>query len=745
MSTHIIGKPITRVDAHAKVTGEAKYPGDFVMEHMLHAKILFAGRPHARVLSIDTTKAEAVPGVVAVFTAQDVPVNEYGLQTRDQPVLCGPGSSKPGTDVARFVGDQVALVVAETERAAARARDLIHVEYEDLPPVFDPFEALEPGAPQLHSHRQSSEIHPELCTEGNLISHHQIRKGDVEAAWSEADVIVEGEYRTPAQEHAYLQPEAGLAYIDEQGRVTVVSAGQWTWEDQQAIAHALDIPPEQVRVIYPAIGGAFGGREDMSVQIVLALATHKLHRPVKTVWSREESIIGHCKRHPMWIWSKLGATREGKLVAAEARVVADGGAYCYTTNKVLGNCTVTCTGPYEIPNIKVDVDGVYTNNLPSGAFRGFGSPQGIFAAEMQMNKLAQALEMDPVELRLKNLLREDSPAAMGTPLPGGVSLVEVTEQCARAAGWQKTVQGWQKPSTSNGVGIAVAFKNIGFSFGYQENCWAKVELQGTAEIEEAVVYIGSAEVGQGTHTAIHQMAAEALGLPFERVRLVASDTSTSPGSSGSVSASRMTFMAGNAVRGAAEQALEQWHAEERPAIAEYTYLAPKTTPFDPETGHGVPNLAYGYVAEAVEVQVDTDTGELRIRRVVCADDAGKAINPQQVEGQIEGGVVQAAGWATCENLITEGGHVLTPHLSTYLIPTICDIPDQVESVIVEHPDPRGPWGARGMGEMPFIPLAPALTAAIHDATGVWFDELPLTPERVLQGLSSQSCPDADER
>ncbi|MEE8391227.1 MAG: molybdopterin cofactor-binding domain-containing protein, partial [Anaerolineae bacterium] len=551
------------------------------------------------------------------------------------------------------------------------------------------------------------------------------------------DVIVEGEYHTPTQEHAYLQPEAGLAYIDSENRVTVVAAGQWTWEDQQTIAHALDIPPEQVRVIYPAIGGAFGGREDMSVQIVLALAARRLRRPVKIVWSREESIIGHCKRHPMWIRCKWGATREGKLIAAEARVVADGGAYCYTTNKVLGNCAVTCSGPYEIPNVRVDVDGVYTNNLPSGAFRGFGAPQGIFAAETQMNKLAQALEMDPVELRLKNLLRDESPTVMGTPLPGGVSLVKVTKQCARVAGWQQTVHGWQKPSTH--IGIAVAFKNIGFSFGYQENCWAKIELQGEAEIEKAIVYIGSAEVGQGTHTAIRQMAAEALSLPLEQVRLVASDTATSPGNSGSVSASRMTFMAGNAVRGAAEQALERWRAEEeRPAIAEYTYLAPKTTPFDPETGHGVPNLAYGYVAQVVEVQVDTETGELRILRVVCADDVGKAINPQQIEGQIEGGIVQAVGWATCENLLTAEGRVLTPHLSTYLIPTISDIPEQVESVIIEHPDPRGPWGARGMGEMPFIPLAPALVAAIHDATGVWFDELPLTPERVLRGLAVSS-------
>jgi CO/xanthine dehydrogenase Mo-binding subunit len=746
MTKRHIGQPVARVDARAKVTGEAEYPGDVAMEGMLHAKTLFAGRPHARILSIDTSTAEALPGVVAVLTAKDVPVNEYGLQTPDQPVLCGPGSSKPDADVARFVGDQVALVVAETERIAARARDLIHVEYRDLPALTDPFEALKPDAPQLHPHRQPSEIHPELRIEGNLICHHQIRKGDVEAAWAEADVIVEGKYQTPPQEHAYLQPEAGLAYIDDAGQVTVVVAGQWAWEDQQEIAHALDLLPEQVRVIYPAIGGAFGGREDMSVQIVLALAAWKLRRPVKMVWTREESIIGHCKRHPMWFHCKWGATREGKLVAAEVRVVADGGAYCYTTNKVLGNCTTTCTGPYEIPNIKVDVDGVYTNNPPSGAFRGFGAPQGIFAAETQMNKLAQALGMDPVELRLKNLLRDGSLTAMGTPLPGGVSLVEVTERCARAAGWQRTDQGWQKPPTRStqpavrsGIGLAVGIKNIGFSFGYQENCWAKVELRGEAKIKQAVVYIGSADVGQGSHTAIRQMAAEALRLPLEQVRLVASDTGTSPGSSGSASASRTTFMAGNAVRGAAETALERWQDEERPAVAEYTYLAPKTTPFDPETGYGTPNFAYGYVAEAVEVEVDTETGQVRIPRVVCADDAGKAVNPQQVEGQIEGGVAQAVGWVTCENFVTAGGCVLTPHLSTYLIPTIADVPEQVKSVIVERPDPRGPWGARGMGEMPLIPLAPALIAAVHDATGVWFDEFPLTPERVLAALGRAEC------
>jgi CO/xanthine dehydrogenase Mo-binding subunit len=738
---HVIGEVLPRVDAHAKVTGEAKYPGDLAMDGMLHAKILFAGRPHARILKLDTAEAASMPGVTAILTAADVPVNERGLQIPDQPVLCGPGSSKPGADIVRFVGDHVALIVADTESTAIHARDAVIVEYEDLPVLTDPLRALERGAFQIHARRQLSPIHPEVCVDGNRISHHQIRKGDVEAAWSQADVIVESEYRTPSQEHAYLQPEAGLAYIDGGGRVTVAVAGQWASEDQHQISRALNLPLDQVRVIYPAIGGAFGGREDMSVQVVLALAAWKLRRPVKTVWGREESILGHCKRHPFWIRSKWGATRAGKLMAAEIQIVADGGAYCYTTNKVLGNAAATCSGPYEIPNVKADIDGVYTNNPPSGAFRGFGSPQAIFAAEMQMAKLAEALGMDPVEFRLKNMLREGSLTHMDTPLPAGVSLVEVTERCAAASGWNRTKAGWCKPATEEapssmrkGVGMAAAMKNVGYSFGYSDNCSARIELRGASEIEQALVYLGSAEVGQGTHSVICQMAAAALGVAPERVRLIASDTATSPHSSGSVSASRMTLMAGNALRGAAEKALASWHAQARPATGEFTYLAPKTTPFDPETGRGTPNFSYGYVAEGVEVEVDIETGELRVVRVICVDDVGRAINPQQVVGQVEGGVVQALGWLTCENFVTRGGYVQTPNLSTYLIPTTADLPERVESVVVELPNPIGPWGARGMGEMPFIALAPALVAAVHEATGIWFDEFPLTQERILAAL-----------
>jgi len=745
----VIGQSIKRIDAYDKVTGQALYGADINLPGQVFMKILFAGRPHAIVKKIDASKAEALDGVLAVFTAKDVPNNEYGLIMNDQPVLCGPGSSKAYADHVRFIGDQVAVVVAETEEIAAQGRALIEVEYEDLPVITDADEARKDDALRLHPDKES-----------NIFSHLRIRKGDIEKGFAEADVIVESEYRTPIQEHAYLQPEAGIAYIDEEGRVTVQCAGQWLHEEQEQIAHALGLPLERVRVIHPAIGGAFGGREDISIQIVLALAVWHLdqrgiHRAVKTVWSREESIIGHHKRHIFILRSKWGATKEGKITAAQVEVVQDGGAYCYTSNKVLGNATLMCTGPYEIPNVHVDTYSVYTNNIPGGAFRGFGGPQGAFAAETQINKLAVRLQMDPVALRMKNIVREGSLLSVQTPLPKGVSMPEVVEKCAESAGWQKKENGWQRPyavsmpkssgkknvnpgaapesAIKHGIGFACGFKNVGFSYGAPEQCQATIELHGNTEIERVVLHHAAAEVGQGTHTALKQMAADAVGVPFEKVETIYADSAFTE-NSGSVSASRMTFMAGNSIIGAAQAALQKWKEEERPAIATYQYKPARTTPLDPQTGYSTPNFAYGYMAQAVRVDVDTETGQVYVRDVISTHDVGKAINPQQVEGQIEGAVVQALGFAVLENFIQKDGYVLTDKFSTYLIPGVLDIPERVKSIIMEFPAPNGPWGARGMAEMPLIPMAPAVIHAVHDATGVWFDEFPLTPERVLRGL-----------
>lgn len=734
----IIGESINRLDAKVKVTGEAKFPGDYNLPNQVYMKVLFSDRPHAIIKKIDASKAEAMPGVIAVLTAKDVPVNVYGLISPDQPVLCGPGSNQENADRVRFIGDQIALVMAETEAIAVEARKKILVDYQDLPLITDPREAMKPGAFLLDPKRES-----------NTFQHYQIRNGDVEEGFSKADVIIEGIYHTPAQEHAYLQPESGISYIDEEGRVTVVVGGQWAHEDQEQIAHSLGLPMEKIRVIYPAIGGAFGGREDMSVQIILALAAWRLHqrginRPVKIIWSREESIIGHGKRHPYYIRTKWGASKEGKILAAEVELIADGGAYIYTSTKVMGNATLMCTGPYEIPNVKVDSYAVYTNNLPGAAFRGFGGPQGAFVAESQINKLAEALKIDPVEIRVRNLLKDGSLTSVRSPLPPGVTITQVVEKCAEAAGWEKGKNGWYRSQgytskcqngshKKRGWGFSCSYKNVGFSFGAPENCWAKIELYGKSNIEKAILYHAGAEVGQGSHTVFTQMAAEALNLPVEKVELIASDTSSSE-SSGSVSASRMTFMAGNSIKGAAEAALHKWQMEERPAIATYIYKPPKTTPYDKETGECEPNFAYGYTAEAVELEVDTETGEIHLLKVICADDVGKAINPELVKGQIEGCIVQAAGYTILENFIQKDGKVLTPTLSTYLIPTVLDIPDEVESIILEYNDQRGPWGAKGMGEMPYLAFAPAVTSAMNQATGVWFDDFPLTPERILSGL-----------
>jgi CO/xanthine dehydrogenase Mo-binding subunit len=749
MSHQTIGTNASRIDAPGKVTGKTRYPGDIAYPDMLHMATLFADRPHARILSIDTTAAEAASGVVAVFTAKDVPVNLYGLQIKDQPVLCGPGSDKPGADVVRCVGDQIALVVAETEAQARAACKLIQVEWEDLPLVLDPevaapslaggLVAADPTRPVPH------QLHPH-CPD-NICYGYRIRKGDIEAGFREADVIIEGVYQTPVQEHAYLQPEAGVAYLDEEGRVTVEVAGQWTHEDQGQIAHALGIPKEQVRVIYPAIGGAFGGREDMSVQITLALAVWRLaqreiKRPVKTIWSREESMVGHGKRHAMKIYTRWGAKRDGKLTAVQVKVIADGGAYMYTSNKVLGNTTLTCTGPYDIPHVAVDTHAVYTNQVPGAAFRGFGGPQGHFAAESQMDKLAEALGIDPVELRLRNIITDQTILSVGTPIPGGVGMTETIITAAKAAGWTQDETGhWQRPwtllhgpsSIVRGVGFAAGFKNVGFSFGYQENSYARIEARGGAAIEDATLFFAGADCGQGNHTIIAQIAAEVLSLPVERVKVIASDTSLMA-NAGSASASRLTYMSGNAVKGAAEKALAAWQNEDRPAVGEFTYLAPKTTKLDPETGQGKPNFAYGYVAQVAMVAVDTETGQVKVERFISADDVGQAINPQQVTGQIEGAAVQALGYAVLEDWKAREGRVLTDKFSTYLIPTVLDVPDRMDALIVEVPDPNGPFGARGMGEMPYLPAAAAVCAAVYDATGIRFDEFPLTPERVWRGL-----------
>lgn len=726
----LIGASLPRPDALDKVTGAARYPADLVRADMLHLQVVFAHRVHARICSLDSADALTSPGVVAVLTADDVPNNAFGLIAADQPALC--------KDVVRFEGDKVALVVAETKQAAEAGAKLVQVTYEDLPAVTDPLAALAALA------ADAPLVHQELGT--NLLLHVPIRKGDVSRAFAEADVVLTGEFTTSWQEHAFMQPEAGIAYLDDQGRVVVETAGQWLHEDRRQIAEMLQLPEDQVVMRYAAIGGAFGGREDLSIQHLLALAAWRLRRPVSLVWSREESIIGHHKRHPISIRCRWGAKRDGAITAIEAEVIADGGAYASTSVEVTKVATLFATGCYEIPNISVDGYAVYTNNVPSGAFRGFGAPQAQFAAESMVDRLAETLHLDPVEVRRRNIYREGSLEPTQQPLPFGVSAGAVLERCVREAtdrlGYGRsraTREAQEAPHLRRGIGIACGIKNVGYSFGYPEQSTATVELHGIAELERATVRIGAAEVGQGAHLALRQIAAETLGLPLARVTMITDDSALAP-NAGSASASRMTLVGGQAVLQACLAARAKWSESEAPfAVATYQFHPSATTSLDPATGAGRPNYCYGYAAQAVEVEVNTLTGQARVLSIISVHDVGRAINRQQVEGQIEGCLAQALGYALLEHLQVREGHMLTSTLSAYLLPTVLDMPVDITPVILELADPEGPYGARGVAEMALVPFAAAVAIAIHDATGVWMSQQPMTPERVLAALSEPSA------
>jgi CO/xanthine dehydrogenase Mo-binding subunit len=740
-----VGASVIKEDAWAKVTGAARYPGDIPVPDALAVKVVFSNEPHARRVSMDTSDALDTPGVIDIVTAADIPMNEYGLTMFDQPVLIGTdsnGRSPVPSDVSRWEADAVAVVVAETQEAALLGAEALHIVWEQLPLMPDIASADAPDA---------SLIHPENGEPTNTYYRYRIRKGDMDAGWADADIVVEGTYSLPHQEHAYLQPEAAISYFDDEGRVTVEVGGQWAHEDQEQIAHALELPSDEVRVIYPPIGGAFGGREDMTLQIVMAAASLKLRdkgitRPLRSVWNREESIVGHHKRHRAEITTRWGATNDGKIVAVEADAVVDAGAYNYTTNKVMANLHLTLTGPYDVPNVHIDSRAVYTTSVPGGAFRGFGSPQAAFAAETQLNKIALALDMDPIEIRLKNVLRDGDDSVTQRPMPEGVSIGQVVETVAQASSWDDPAPisttvtsirtlGSDRSSTLTGRGTACALKNVGFSMGFPERCEATVTLFGEDEIDTAHIAHAGADVGQGAHTAFLQMTAEAVGIEYDKVTGTFSDTATS-GDSGSSSASRMTFMAGNSIQGATEEAVKAWIDGDRPAEGHFRYVPPPTEYIDAETGAGLAVIAYGYVAEVVEVAVDTETGHIRVGTVWCAIDVGKAINPQIVRGQVEGAIVQAHGYVLSERLRLVDGRIVNPTFSGYLVPGTKDVPDRIETILLEIPDPLGPWGARGMAEMPFIPYAPAVVAALHDATGVWFSDFPLTPDKVLAGLKA---------
>lgn len=720
-----IGRSIPRVDGFDKVTGKALFPGDLQMDGQVYLKVVFARRPHARILALDPTTALRVPGVLTVLTAGDVPVNRYGIEISDQPVLCA--------DKVLFYGDRIALVVAESEQVAARAAGLIWVEFEDLPVLDSPQAALAPGAPTLHVEKPD-----------NVLVSYQIERGDVEAGFLQSDLILDHTYRTGAQEHAYLQPDAGLAWIDRDGCLVVKSAGQWAHDDRRQIAEVLGLEEERVRIEYAHIGGAFGGREDLNIQVCLALAAWKVGRPVKAVWSREETTIGHPKRHPMQIRHKWGVSRHGKILAQQIEIIADAGAYASTSPSVLSTTVMLCSGPYEAEHVRVQARSVYTNNPVSGAFRGFGAPQAVFSAEAHMSRLARELSLDPVELRMRNLVQEGSTLATAGRLPPGVSARETLKAAAHAAGWENGSGFWKAPAVSQpadpnkrvGIGIAAGWKPMGYSLGWQEEATVKLELIGGAEIDQVWVSAPVADLGQGVHTLICQIVSQALHLPMERVILRPTETKNQP-SVGPSSASRLTLMAGNALIEACGKALTAWNNEERPAVVTHTYKAPKTFDFGELSRSHNASFAIGFLAQIAILEVDIETGQIGIQRLISAHQVGKALNPQALTGQIQGGAIQGLGWTSQENFIVREGMPLTTEMSTYLIPTVMDVPVDFETILLENPNPTGPWGAVGIGEMPLLGVAPAVRDALQNAIGIWSDQIPIPPERIW-GLLNHS-------
>ena len=723
-----VGESVRRFDAPAKVRGEFVYSSDLRATGMLWGATVRSPHPHARIKSIDASEARAMPGVHAVLTHKDVPGKMlYGLEIPDQPVLA--------VDEVRYWGEAVALVAAEHPEQARRAAAKVHVDYEVLRPVTDP-------------------------EKGDVLRHIRIRHGDQRAS---ADVVVKGEYEIGMQDQAPLGPESGLAVPDGDGGVDLHIATQWLHIDQQQLASVLGLPTEKVRLTLAGIGGAFGAREDLSMQAHACLLALKTRRPVKMSYSRPESFVGHVHRHPGTLRYEHGATRDGKLVYVKARILLDGGAYASSSTAVIANATCFAVGPYQCPNATIDGIVVYTNNPPCGAMRGFGSVQNCYAHEAQMDKLAAALGMDPVELRIRNAMETGSEMITGQVVDGPVPVAELLRR-VRAfpmpdggglppGGYSNTTHG---EGVKRGVGFAVGFKNIGYSEGFDDYSTARVRLLVVEGHPRVEVHSAAAEVGQGVVMVQAQVAGTELGV--NDVVVLTADTRV--GSAGSSSASRQTYVTGGAVKAASEavrkRVLELAESELHAAgdlgmandaivdaggkeimslatllgdaVIEETreYRHRQTYPLDPETGQADAHMQYAFAAHRAVVDVDTELGLVKVVELATAQDVGKAINPLAVEGQLEGGAAQGLGLAVMEEIQVKDGVIRNASFTDYLLPTILDMPP-VRMDVLELGDPHSPYGLKGVGEPPAISSGPAIVAAIRAATGCEVNRVPVRP------------------
>ena len=751
-----IGESTIRSDGVPKVRGEFEYSSDLWMDGMLWGATLRSPHPHANIWSLDTSEAEAMPGVYAVLTHEDVPGRKvYGMEIPDQPVLAW--------ERVRYQGEPIAIVAADHPETARRALDRISVEYEVLEPVTDAEEAMSESAPKLH-------------LSGNVLRHVRIEHGDLAAS---ADVVVTGEYEIGMQDQAFLGPESGLAVPDKEGGVDLYISTQWLHIDRDQVAESLGLDPGMVRLTLSGVGGAFGGREDLSMQIHACLLALHTSRPVKMVYNREESFFGHVHRHPAKMRYEHGATSDGRLVYVRARLVFDGGAYASSSNAVCLNAATFACGPYDVPNAEIDSYMLYTNNPPCGAMRGFGAVQACFAHESQMDELAQALGMDPVELRIENAIEPGMRFPFGQEVPPPAPVAELLERVrAMPMPEEKEVVGrdlrelpggvsnvTHGEGVERGVGYALGFKNIGFSAGFDDYSTARVTLSVEDDEPLARVHTAAAEVGQGLITVQAQIARTELGI--EKVVVLPADTRV--GSAGSSSASRQTYMTGAAVKMACEAVREHLFERVREEFGEdpgdlfledgrvvsgghgivvlltellggeeieelVEFHHKETFPLD-EKGQGDAHVQFAFAAHRAVVEVDTELGLVRVVEIATAQDVGKAMNPQALEGQIEGGIAQGLGLALLEEIQIKEGKIQNASFTDYLIPTILDMPP-VRAEILELADPEAPYGLKGVGEPPTIASTPAIVAALRDATGRKLSRVPVKPEQIV-GLAKK--------
>ena len=745
-----IGDSPVRADGNLKVTGEFAYSSDLFMDGMVWGVTLRSPHPHARIVSIDIGPALATPGVHAVLTAGDVPgLNAVGLEHLDQPVLA--------VDVVRYQGEPVALVAADHPEVARRAAARVVVTYEPLEAVTDARRALDPTAPQIHEG-------------GNVVRHLKVRKGEPDPV---APVVVSLDFEVGMQDQAFLGPESGLAVPAEDGGVDLYVATQWLHVDQRQICAALDLPPDKVRLTLAGVGGAFGGREDLSMHVHACLLALHTGKPVKMVYNREESFFGHVHRHPATMRYEFGAQEDGTLVYGRAEIVFDGGAYASSTAAVVGNGGTLGLGPYRLPHVHVDCYGVYTNNPPCGAMRGFGCVQAAFAHEALMDELADRVGMGRVEIRQLNGMSEGDTNITGQVIDSAAPVAELLQIVAdmplppergeeldlrsMPGGVSNTTHG---EGVRRGIGYAVTYKNVAFSEGFDDYSTARVRLEATAGEAVATVHTAAAEVGQGLITVEQQICRTELGVDL----VVLHPKDTSVGSAGSTSASRQTYMTGGAVKAACEavrhRVLERAAAQVGRPVGSLRLDAGKvvadtgevvtsladllgaeavdetvewhhrpTEAVDPETGQGNAHVQYAFSAHRAVVDVDTELGLVKVVALDTAQDVGRAINPQAVVGQIQGGSTQGMGLALMEEIVVRDGVIRNPSFTDYLIPTILDTPP-MQVAVLEYADPHAPYGVRGVGEPPTISSGPAVAAAVRQACGVALRRVPIRPEHI---------------